>query len=203
MTRCHCAICDREVPAHIDGTPKPHQTIIHDIEIACHGGSHLDPILMSDPMALALRLGLKTSTMRRSDKWGSRRAGDRLWVREAYMETPEGVIYRADGNGWSHPWSHAMFAPYRVSRTHLRLTHDPVQIRPCDLTQAQVMEEGVQVLLTPLFRLPETGRRHWLEATRRAWIQDWHGAFSWLWSAINGPESYNEPAWLLRFEVRP
>ncbi|MFA5801169.1 MAG: hypothetical protein WC911_01700 [Thermoleophilia bacterium] len=71
MTRekCYCGICEKDVPANIDGTPKKHT---RDVKTDggwafddCPGGSYdLRPILMDDRMALLTWTGEKSQTRR-------------------------------------------------------------------------------------------------------------------------------------------
>lgn len=207
--KCCCVMCDRDVPANVDGTPKRHnfwfQNPASQTYEMCPGGSNLHGVLMSDPMALALVLGLKTSTLRNSPRWANAEKGDRIYVKEAYAVVEHmgsaGIAYRADGNEWLSGWENAMFAPFRVCRTIRTLTAKPHLIRPQDLTLDQIMAEGVRVLTRPEFRVPEKGRKAWERARDNAELGYWRVAFECLWIAINGEKSWraNEPAYLIEF----
>ena len=108
------------------------------------------PILFSAPMVRAILDGRKTMTRRiykpRFDKW---QVGDRLWVRETYLESLTGVVcYRADymidetaiSQG---KWRPSIFMPRKYSRILLEIT-ELKRERLQDISEADAKREGVE-----------------------------------------------------------
>ncbi len=120
------------------------------------------PILFSGPMVLRLLAREKTVTRRLSKSWLKVKAGDRLWVREAYcfsdafdllkpsqVPSDESVLWIADrdcrgivGFGWGKTRP-GIFLPRWASRITLEATEDARVERLQDITEEEAEAEGV------------------------------------------------------------
>lgn len=141
--------------------------------------------------------------------------GDRLWVRETWMETcdrdtlePNGkVIYRAtwvgpgpvkcDGDGFTvwnkdgtaaSPWRPSIHMPRWASRLTLEITGVRVE-RLQDISEADTIAEGVQIDVIA----GDDGFR----------CSNAKGCFQELWESINGQGSWdaNPWVWVVGFKV--
>jgi hypothetical protein len=75
--------------------------------------------------------------------------GDRLWVRETFNKSPDGIIYRATQEeagslepGDSVQWTSPIFMPHWASRITLEITHVRVQ-RVQEISEDDAEAEGV------------------------------------------------------------
>ena len=133
------------------------------------------------------------------------RPGDRLWVREAFMHEPAdfcweaGVsipcrpaetVYRADfpnsqpGEGWKP----SIHMPRNLSRILLEITSVHVE-RLQDINEMDAAAEGVATW-APGALSPDS-----LNA-------DPSDQFRWLWSSINGPDSWAQNPWVWVVEFK-
>jgi len=145
--------------------------------------------------------------------------GDRLWVRETWAycskcshkqpEKPEGVIYKADGDGFStchvcdpksmqpdYRWRPSIFMPRWASRITLEVKDVRVE-RVQDITESDAEAEGC----TPWEYQhvdPGTGEHLGNELSYRL-------GFHYLWDSINAKRGYgwdtNPWVWVVEFEV--
>lgn len=129
--------------------------------------------------------------------------GDRLWVREAWSHTGDGVwtiadarrnpcsgrvVYRAtDDSLPAGSWWPSIHMPREFSRIALQITDVRVE-RLNDISQDDALAEGAAPSPDhpPCFEIPGTGI---LGATPA-------DAFNLLWDNINGPESWDANPWV-------
>ena len=189
------------------------------------------PMLFNAPMIRALLDGRKTQTrltlkyqpgesvvLDGGDTWGEFFAdelngfepldlpydkGDLLWVREAYCQYDEGVLYKAgplladDALGAS--WTRAIRMPRRLSRLTLEVTDVRVQ-RLQDLSEEDVIAEGI-LRGDPLPELPESKGQIWASGIGDMsdpfeWSRSPRVAFSSLWRSIHGPGAWDANPWV-------
>lgn len=119
------------------------------------------PILFSGPMVRAILDGSKTQTRRvikKPDRYRNWQVGDRLWVRETWMEWgPEQYLYRADQRpydddvpAWQRfmrlknhkPWKPSIHMPRKASRITLEITR-LWEEHLDDMSRGDMVEEGV------------------------------------------------------------
>ncbi|WP_336695670.1 hypothetical protein [Delftia acidovorans] len=133
------------------------------------------------------------------------RPGDRLWVREAFMHEPADfcweasvsvpcrpaeTVYRADfpnsqpGEGWKP----SIHMPRNLSRILLEITSVHVE-RLQDINEMDAAAEGVATW-APGALSPDS-----LNA-------DPSDQFRWLWSSINGPDSWAQNPWVWVVEFK-
>ncbi|MCX7509460.1 ASCH domain-containing protein [Delftia tsuruhatensis] len=131
--------------------------------------------------------------------------GDRLWVREAFMHEPADycweasvsipcrpaeTVYRADfpnsqpGEGWKP----SIHMPRKLSRISLEITGVRVE-RLQDINEQDAAAEGVATW-APGALSPDS-----LNA-------DPSDQFRWLWSSINGPDSWSANPWVWVVEFK-
>lgn len=101
-------------------------------------------IIFNTEMVQAIHDGKKTQTRRVGDRYKNWKAGDRLYVREAFYQSPmTGAIrYKADGfvKGWRpRPSIHL---PKALSRIWLEIT-DIRRERVQDITLGDICKEGL------------------------------------------------------------
>jgi hypothetical protein len=132
------------------------------------------PIIFSGPMVRAILEGRKTQTRRVIKKpeyfacltgdcphWDKKvcademqlqspygQPGDRLWVRETWLQTPAGIAFRADGGdhygaGGKLKWKPSIFMPHQFSRLTLELTGIRVE-RLQEISEADAKAEGCE-----------------------------------------------------------
>jgi hypothetical protein len=143
------------------------------------------------------------------------RAGDLLWVREAFIHGhpydgshfgKEKIWYRADndldewqgedGEMTEHiPWKPSIHMPRAFSRLTLEITNVRTQ-RLQDITPEDAIAEGLRIFDykgLPAYAWKEDGNGHGSPK----------GAFWALWDHVNGPESWKENPWIwaLTFKV--
>lgn len=186
------------------------------------------PILFSGPMVRALLDGSKTQTRRvinpvqpRDDgMWPAGRdpvpdcpygkAGDRLWVREAWACTARGdfytkIQYRADGQSIEHHWKYFdavkrldKEGKYRpgihmhrwASRISLLITDVRVQ-RLHDISEEDARAEGA-------IRMVMDDEAKFYESDRGTF----KCGFAGIWSHINGAASWDANPWVFAVSFR-
>lgn len=185
------------------------------------------PILFSGPMVRALLDGTKTQTRRimkpdycqatefkTIDELGNAwfvsgfdgyqfkcpygQPGDRLWVRETFMDIPDhfpgNLHYRASATpadeewlkGEGHNWKPSIFMPRSASRVTLEVTGIRVE-RLNDISEADAKAEGAQPIAHPNFPKLAAGK--------------YVRGYKQLWESINGPGSWahNPFVWVVEF----
>lgn len=152
------------------------------------------PLLLRDRLIRATLADLKTQTRRvgpNAKRWLKLRAGDVLWVREAWhwpfrQEHPVSKpCYRA--TGCSDPqdqmaWKPSIHMPRAACRLRLELTADPWLEPLQDITEEEAMQEGIRQDDGPgAMRFEGSDGMRWETATL---------AFRSLWDGINAPRGY-------------
>ncbi len=113
------------------------------------------PILFSTLMVRALVDGRKTQSRRSTldrrgnptvwrrlaDDWARGEWDHRLWVREAFRRTGNGIVFRADDDVGSGPWNPSIHLPRAASRLTLAVTGIAVE-RLQDISDADARREG-------------------------------------------------------------
>jgi len=167
------------------------------------------PILFSGPMVSAILKGWKTQTRRimkpqpttkvRSGKfpWD---IGDRLWVRETFAQTPNGLVYAADDplRMTQCRWTPSIHMPHWASRVSLEVTDVRVE-RLQEISEADILAEGVRyndgihgkVILRPTW---------WFDGT--CFLTS-RGAFEGIWEQVNGFKSWDKNPWVWVVSFRP
>jgi hypothetical protein len=143
------------------------------------------------------------------------RAGDRLWVREAWSVVPHvtedgpknkakgdgtGVTWRAawDGNPSGFKWKPSIHMPRWASRINLEIIRVDVE-RLQDITNLDCNAEGItpigKGIAMPDGSFAQAGRYESKASTVRQ-------LFSGLWESINGPGSWdlNPWVWVVQFK---
>lgn len=159
------------------------------------------PILFSAPMVKAILSGTKTQTRRIvkpqqfplgtcvACPYGT--VGDRLWVRETWLQVPAGIAFRADGGdhygaGGKLKWRPSIFMPRAASRITLEVTGVRVE-RLQGISEDDAEAEGVAAE-------PHNGSC----VDRRCFVK----AYASLWDSLNAkrsPWSSNPWVWVLSF----
>lgn len=167
------------------------------------------PILFSAPMVRAILDGRKKQTRRvvkfkkkigvlNNDEFlmlcphGKR--GDRLWVRESFLQDSGGFIYRADGDFEGNAkilggWRPSIFMPRWASRILLEITNVRVE-RINDISEEDAIAEGVD------------GEKE-AAAIGSTWYDKPRRAYRRIWESINGQGSWdlNPFVWVIEFKV--
>lgn len=181
-------------------------------------------ILFSAPMVTAILAGRKTQTRRvikpqpvggfagvcadgtafgatcspqenvRMDRCPYGVAGDRLWVRETWMQPlPEEktIWYRADADATAEAftqgcWRPSIFMPRWASRITLEVVAVRVE-RLNDISEADARAEGVAEIAT---------REMQSDSTIRPLVISARSVFQSLWSDINGAGSWSANPWV-------
>lgn len=170
------------------------------------------PILFSAPMVRAILDGRKTQTRRivtpqPAGAWAApgRRScpfgvpGDRLWVRETYIDLGACFLYRADANAEQdralvaprQKWRPSIHMPREASRITLEITDVRVQ-RLQDVSQADAMAEGAP---PSHHSIDMISRQYGYEDFSRSW-------YAQLWEQINGPGSWDANQWVWAITFR-
>jgi len=178
------------------------------------------PILMSAEMVRALLAGRKTQTRRlvklmdtgRVKLPGSHRnwhledpnvvkacpyglPGDRLWVKETFLQRNSTIIYRADldlfeaaGISLNFNWKPSIFMPRKASRLTLEIKTLRVE-RLQAISEAGAKAEGIQC--------PGCESGEHIACTNL--VQ----AYRKLWESLNGPGSWkaNPWVWVIEFQL--
>jgi hypothetical protein len=197
------------------------------------------PILFSGPMVRAILDGRKTVTRRvvkgAAAKWlidftpefVADRAndlcpygmpGDRLWVRETWMDlrgtgvehrpTPDSPLQRYAYGADSPPgsasdearkdfglkWRPSIHMPRAASRLLLEITAVRVE-RLQDISEKQALAEGISPLSSGRFHC---GHDEEGQITSKSPVT----AFAWLWNGINGEGSWAENPWVWVVEFK-
>lgn len=166
------------------------------------------PIIFSAPMVRALLAGTKTQTRRvLNPRKGARRAGDRLWVREAWAQPalcpPQ---YRATSTErigyWDPrigPWASPIHMPRWASRLTLIVESVKVE-RLQDISEDDARAEGVCAFVESLDEVP------WgtiSQKDRDALVLVTYGsavnAFAHLWDTLHGP---TDNLWVAAYTFR-
>jgi hypothetical protein len=108
--------------------------------------------------------------------------GDRLYVKETHCVLDGVVFYRADGCDDVAKWTPSIFMPRRASRITLEITGVRIE-RLNDISEEDAMAEGVRGVD---YSLGYTAQRQ----------------FMYLWSSINGPESWEANPWVWVYEFK-
>lgn len=196
------------------------------------------PILFSGAMVRALLAGTKTQTRRAvkakhlpwlensvlnflDGKWNQRplpygQPGDRLWVRETWMDlqgtgievvtgstaryaygadTPRGSYGDDQRKCYGLKWRPSIHMPRAVSRITLEITSVRAE-RLQDISEADALAEGI-------VRQPDGG--YGLADTTHYHFTDPRQSYFSLWEAINGEENVaaNPWVWVVEFRMLP
>lgn len=115
--------------------------------------------------------------------------GDRLWVRETFLQDSNGYIYRADGDFEGNAkilggWRPSLFMPRSASRILLEITNVRVE-RLQDISEEDAKSEGADPVI-------EFG-----------YSRCYSIGFNRLWESINGQGSWalNPWVWVIEFKV--
>ena len=133
--------------------------------------------------------------------------GDRLWVREMWDYTGQGLdcVYKADAKPTDiFPWEKyrpSIFMPRWASRITLEIVEIKVE-KLQDISEADAIAEGLESLTRPngktLYSAPQCGDRP------PYWESSASEAFMWLWDSINAKRGYswesNTWCWCLSFK---
>lgn len=106
--------------------------------------------------------------------------GDRLWVRETWVHSSDGVLYRERGDRWPYAWRPSVHMPRWASRISREITDVRVE-RLQDISEADARAEGIALddCITP------------------------RAEFAELWNSINGkraPWASNPWVWVIEFK---
>ena len=143
-------------------------------------------------------------------EWGCKcpyTVGDRLWVRETWDYTGQGLdcVYKADAKPTDiFPWEKyrpSIFMPRWASRITLEIVEIKVE-KLQDISEADAIAEGLESLTRPngktLYSAPQCGDRP------PYWESSASEAFMWLWDSINAKRGYswesNTWCWCLSFK---
>lgn len=141
-----------------------------------------------------------------SCKYGQ--AGDRLWVRETWMEDHSAttdehgrlpILYRA--TCLNHPaerWRPSIHMPRWASRIDLEVTGVRVE-RLQDISEADAIAEGLD-------RVNDGAAQFGVHGLATSWRNDPREAFCALWESINGDRSWdtNPFVWVIEFKrIKP
>lgn len=125
--------------------------------------------------------------------------GDFLWVREMWLESPDGISYRADpgaeteyGPGDGPRWRPSIHMRREHSRLTLRITDVRVE-RLARISDAECRAEGIQRYVVS--GSGPDGRSY----------QDWRTLFKQLWDSINAKRGYSWESkpwvWVIEFDA--
>jgi hypothetical protein len=137
-------------------------------------------------------------------------SGDRLWVKETYCQTDDGIVYRADVKpnddedtarimrDYGYVWKSGRFMPRSASRILLEITSVRAE-RLQDITPQDVYREGLEPELTYGVDVDINGEL-WLSGIRKV-----KAAFRPLWDSINGEKpgcswEENPAVWVYGFK---
>lgn len=135
------------------------------------------------------------SAIRIIEKFSRYKVGDRLWVKETFCKSPDGIIYRATESdaGSNQPddyciWKPSIFMPRSLSRITLEVTAVRVE-RLQDITEEDAIAEGIEQQPDMLGE----GSVYWKHYTRGAIaggaiydFTDPRSSYATLWDSING-----------------
>lgn len=151
---------------------------------------NIRPILFSDAMVRALLVGAKTQTRRLVTSPQARvLVGDRLYVREAFAMTGQGMIFRADhvGDNLSDGWHPNIFMPRASSRMTLVVEQVRRQ-RLRDISARDAQSEGLIRVIGPHgegFGLPHAPMHAKAPTNAPEASPDAITAFSRLWDGLH------------------
>jgi hypothetical protein len=182
------------VRALLDGSKTQTRRVVKPAPIADQafvGGFYIP----STKRAEGARLSVEAPYVAMAYPYG--RPGDRLWVREAWATRaidPECTVaaYRATDDECNGPWKPSIHMPRWASRIDLEITGVRVE-RLQDINEADAEAEGVH----------SWGRGALSPEGQEADPSD---KFRWLWSSINGADSWsvNPWVWVVQFRrVKP
>lgn len=116
--------------------------------------------------------------------------GDRLWVREStvvHASIREQLCgYRADGCNATEAFERNM-PSIHMRRAHCRITLEVTEVRVQRLQEISEQDSIAEGSKIPLAQLPKS-------AQQAAWSEK--HAFSHIWRAVNGADSWNENPWV-------
>lgn len=147
--------------------------------------------------------------------------GDRLWVREAWARTKvvqavgdEWIVYREGDSrtDYGGPWKPSIHMPRAACRIVLEVTAVRVE-RLQDISEADSVAEGIppwppNERRTPKWQCPQHVRRFGDDdnvedvAYEGFLTKDPREAYRGIWSAINGPGSWEANPWVWAIEFR-
>lgn len=162
------------------------------------------PIIFSAPMVRALLDGRKTQTRRlaysrrgRMSRWWFVKAGDRLWVREAWRpvhsaDPSRGASYRANVGADQTLWRPSIHMPRWASRLTLVVTEARRQWLQ-DISEEDARAEGLlwerHTWHDPEYPLCDIAWRPYAGSESR--YSHPRDAFADLWESIHGPDAWN------------
>ncbi len=115
------------------------------------------------------------------------RKADRLWVKEAFSPSPDGIAYRATNpelNGGV--WKPSIFMPRKASRITLEITGVRVE-QLHEIKESDAKAEGCKPVRVGLLDFRAAGT-----ASSESYVEG-YGA---LWESINGPGSWSANPWV-------
>jgi hypothetical protein len=123
----------------------------------------------------------------RATPWQNVKPGDRIWIKETWQQTDNGILYFADADYMdSIKWRSPIHMPRRLSRITLIVSAVKIE-RLQDISEADAKAEGIwpaQILVN--------GRTIdvWFGANENACDETPVRAFELLWETINNPRGY-------------
>ena len=135
--------------------------------------------------------------------------GDIMWVRETWQITDflhpsddnYGYIYKASDNGmeWASnhddwKWKPSIFMPKEACRIFLKVTRVRIE-RLVDISQDNAIAEGIGIIHMAEPTVPVYRKYKQKLGTTNPIL-----SFITLWESINGPESWNDKAWVFVYD---
>jgi len=131
--------------------------------------------------------------------------GDRLWVRETFMDLGACFLYRADANAEQERaivapgqrWQPAIHMPRAASRIDLEVNGVRVE-RLCEISEADSLAEGVD--MEEMIDMAYSPSMPHVTVTMRP--RTAREAYAALWESINGPSSWAASPWVWVVEFK-